>query len=159
MNRTLAVLVFLLILAGIASGQSRGSAEDEAAIRTIVNHWQQSWEKFDASVLAGDFADDAEWLNAFGVHQKGGANIVAYVSQVVKRPQVQGRRTTWEEPQIRFLRPDVAMAYRTYTTLGHKTLSGTELPERHTHSTWVLTKDNGKWRIASWVISDEIRQQ
>ena len=158
MKRAFAALVLFFIPAGIGFGQSRGSADDEAAVRTIVNHWQQSWEKFDASVLAGDFADDAEWLNAFGVRQKGGANIVAFVSQVVKRPQVQGRRTTWDEPQIRFLRPDVAMASRSYTTLGHKMPSGTELPERHTHSTWVLTKDNGKWRIASWVISDEIRQ-
>jgi len=158
MRRTLAAVVFFLTPVGIGFGQSGGSAEDQTAIRTIVNHWQQSWEKFDASVLAGDFADDAEWLNAFGVRQRGGANIVAFVSQVVKRPQVQGRRTTWEEPQIRFLRPDVAIASRSYTTLGHKTLSGTELPERHTHSNWVMTKENGKWRIASWVISDEVRQ-
>lgn len=158
MKLTLAIAVLLSVLAGIAFSQPRGSADDETAIRTIVNHWQQSWEKFDASVLAGDFTDDAEWLNAFGVRQKGGANIVAFVSQVVKRPQVQGRRTTWDEPQVRFLRPDVAIASRTYTTVGHKTLSGTELPERHTHSTWVLTKDNGQWRIANWVISDEMLQ-
>lgn len=158
MKLTLAIAVLLSVLAGIAFSQPRGSADDETAIRTIVNHWQQSWEKFDASTLAGDFTDDAEWLNAFGVRQKGGANIVAFVSQVVKRPQVQGRRTTWDEPQVRFLRPDVAIASRTYTTVGHKTLSGTELPERHTHSTWVLTKDNGQWRIANWVISDEMRQ-
>jgi hypothetical protein len=29
-----------------------GTAEDEAAIRAIVNHWQQTWENHDASVLA-----------------------------------------------------------------------------------------------------------
>jgi uncharacterized protein (TIGR02246 family) len=132
-----------------------GTAEDEATIRAIVNHWQQSWENFDASVLAGDYAEDADWLNAFGVRIKGGAKIVEFVSKVVKRPGVQGRHTTWGESTVRFVRPDVALASRDYTTVGHKTPNGQEMPERHTHSTWLLTKDGGKWRIASQVISDD----
>ena len=132
-----------------------GTAEDEAAVRAIINHWQQSWENFDASILAGDYADDADWHNAFGVHLEGGAKIVDFVSTVVKRATVQGRHTTWGEPSVRFLRPDVALAYRDYTTVGHKTLNGQEMPQRNTHSTWILTKDGGKWRIASHVISDD----
>lgn len=132
-----------------------GTAEDEAAVRAIVNHWQQSWENFDASILAGDYADDADWHNAFGVQLKGGAKIVDFVSSVVKRATVQGRHTTWGEPSVRFLRPDVALAYCDYTTVGHKTLNGQEMPQRNTHSTWILTKDGGKWRIASQVICDD----
>ena len=131
------------------------SAEDETAVRTIVLHWQQSWEHFDASVLQGDYADDADWLNAFGVRIKGGAKIVEFVSRVVKRPNVQGRQTTWDEPVIRFIRPDVAVAYRDFRTIGHKTLDGKEMPQRNTHSTWILTKDENRWRIASQVISDD----
>ncbi|HEY2914413.1 MAG TPA: SgcJ/EcaC family oxidoreductase [Candidatus Angelobacter sp.] len=137
------------------AGTVQGTAEDEAAIRAIVNHWQQSWENFDASVLTGDYADDADWLNAFGVRIKGGDKIVEFVSKVMKRPTVQGRHTTWGEPGVRFVRPDVALASRDYTTVGHKTLNGQGMPPRNTHSTWLLTKDGGKWRIASQVISDD----
>jgi uncharacterized protein (TIGR02246 family) len=132
-----------------------GTAEDEAAIRAIVNHWQQSWENFDASVLAGDYAEDADWLNAFGVRIKGGAKIVEFVSKVVKRPGVQGRHTTWREIAVRFVRPDVALAYRDYTTVGHKAPNGQEMPQRNTHSTWLLTKDGGRWHIASQMICDD----
>ena len=78
-----------------------------------------------------------------------------FVSKVVKRPTVQGRHTTWSEPTVRFVRPDVALAYRDYSTVGHKDFSGKEMPERKTHSTWILTKDGGRWRIASHVISDD----
>lgn len=162
MKRALAVVGFVLLQAGLAWGQPTsqkskqiGSADDEAAIRIIVNHWQQMWEKFDASVLAGDYADDADWRNAFGVRQKGSANILAFMTRMVKRPNVQERHTTWDAPQIRFVRSDVAIASRDYRTRGHKTLDGTEMPERHTHCTWLLTKDDGKWRIASQVISDD----
>ena len=173
MKYILAVLDFVLGLALLAATTSFASAqagsptpkqaatvqlgttEDEAAIRAIINHWQQTWENFDASVLAGDYSDDADWLNAFGVRLKGGAKIVNFVSTVVKRPNVQGRHTTWGEPTIRFVRSDVALAYRDYSTVGHKTPNGQEMPERKTHSTWLLTKDGGRWRIARQVISDD----
>lgn len=78
-----------------------------------------------------------------------------FVSSVVKRATVQGRHTTWGEPSVRFLRPDVALAYRDYSTVGHKTPNSQEMPQRNTHSTWVLTKEGGKWRIASQSISDD----
>jgi uncharacterized protein (TIGR02246 family) len=161
------ILVFVLAVAGVALAQAgsatpkqaaaiqAGTAEDEAAIRAIINHWQQTWENHDASVLAGDYAEEADWLNAFGVRIKGGAKIVDFVSKVVKRPNVQGRDTTWGESTVRFVRPDVALAYRDYSTVGHKTFNGQEMPQRNTHSTWILTKDGRRWRIASHIISDD----
>jgi uncharacterized protein (TIGR02246 family) len=167
MKGTLAFLGLVIAVSGFALAQAGpatpkqaaavqlGTTEDEAAIRAIVNHWQMTWENHDASVLAGDYADDADWLNAFGIRIKGGAKIVEFVSKVVKRPTVQGRHTTWGEPTVRFVRPDVALVSRDYTTVGHKTLNGQEMPERKTHSTWLLTKDGGRWRIASQVISDD----
>lgn len=146
----------LLLIAGLVAVQiSAGTPEDEAAIRTIVNHWQKTWDNHDASYLAGDFAEDADWLNAFGVKIQGSAKILAFMAGMVKRPNVQGRQTTWGEPRIRFIRSDVAIAYRDYKTIGHRTLDGKEMPQRNTHATWFLTKDGGKWRISSQVIYDD----
>jgi uncharacterized protein (TIGR02246 family) len=158
----LKILGIIAVLVSLGYAQSASekpkqvvSAEDEAAVRTIILHWQQSWENFDASVLQGDYAEDADWLNAFGVRIKGGGKIVEFVKTVVKRPAVQGRHTTWDEPTIRFLRSDVALATRDYRTIGHVALDGKEMPQRNTHSTWLLTKEGGRWRIASQVISDD----
>jgi uncharacterized protein (TIGR02246 family) len=154
MKRAPAVVGLFCIAFSAASGQQ--AAEDEKAVRAIVLHWQEGWSKFDASALAGDYADDADWQNAFGVRLKGRAAILAFMTAMYKRPNVQGRRTTWDEPKIRFLRPDVAVAYRDYQTIGHKAIDGSEMPQRKTHSTWFLTKDGGRWRIASQIISDDI---
>jgi uncharacterized protein (TIGR02246 family) len=161
-------LVIVLIAAsaaGVASAQSNshevrqpGTTEDEIAIRTIVNHWRQMWENFDASYLKSDYADDADWLNAFGVRIEGGAKILAFMEGMVRRPNVQGRQTMWAEPRIRFVRSDVALAYRDYRTVGHKTLDRKEMPQRNTHATWVFIKDGGKWHIASQVIYDDNSQ-
>lgn len=150
----LRIPAIVALLAIAAFGQA-GSASDQAAIRAIVDHWRQTWDRFDASVLAGDYTENADWQNAFGVRKKGSAEIVAFVSAVVKRPTNQGRHTTWKDPEIRFVRPDVAIAYRDYQTGGNKSMDGKDAPERSTHSTWILVKDGGKWRIASQVISDD----
>jgi uncharacterized protein (TIGR02246 family) len=131
------------------------STADTTAIRAIVDHWRQAWDTFDASALRNDYADDADWLNAFGTRFKGSADILKFMTAVVKRPNVKDRRTTWEDPKIRFVRADVALATRDYKTIGHRTPQGQEMPERHTHSTWLLTKQDGVWRIVSQVISDD----
>ena len=162
MKRLFAIAFFLAITGGFIRGQASlsrpndiGSAADKAAIQKIVNDWQQTWDRFDASMLQDDYTDDADWLNAFGVRLKGSQAILDFMSKVVKRPNVQDRHTTWNEPAIRFLRPDVALASRDYKTVGHRTLNGKEMPQRNTHSNWLLTKDAGKWHIASQVISDD----
>jgi uncharacterized protein (TIGR02246 family) len=161
MVRGFVIAGFVSIVVGVASAQPTsgsqriGTPEDEAAIRTIVNHWRQTWDNFDASFLEGDFADDADWLNAFGVKIQGSSKILAYMAGMVKRPNVQGRHTTWDEPRIRFVRSDVAIAYRDFMTVGHRSLDNKEMPQRNTHGTWFLTKDRGKWRILSQVIYDD----
>lgn len=152
-------LIATAILCAFAAAVPGQSAPDEAAVRTVVDHWRQAWEAHDPAILRDDFAEDADWLNAFGVRQKGRTQILGFVATVFKRPTLQNRQTTWEESKIRFVRPDVALAYRDYKTVGHKTMSGREMPERRTHATWVLTKSEGAWRIASQMISDEISGQ
>jgi uncharacterized protein (TIGR02246 family) len=150
-----AAVLMSTVLAAAAPQIGAPPPADAAAIRAIVDHWRQTWDTFDASSLSNDYADDADWLNAFGNRLKGRADILAFMQTVVKRPNVKGRQTTWQEPKIRFIRPDVAVATRDYTTVGHKTVAGQEIPERHTHGLWVLAKQDGGWRIVSQMISDD----
>jgi uncharacterized protein (TIGR02246 family) len=153
MKRVLATFTLFSLSACIALGQP---SHDETAVRAIVDHWRQAWTKFDVTLIAGDFAADADWYNAFGIKQKGSDQIVAFMTGMFKRPNVQGRQTTWEEIYVRFVRPDVALATRDYRTVGHKMLDGKEMSERKTHCTWLLTKDDGEWHIVSQSIADAV---
>jgi uncharacterized protein (TIGR02246 family) len=139
---TYASFTCALIELSVASGQTIsktskriGDVADGAAIRAVVDHWQQAWERFDASVLRGDYADDADWMNAFGVKSSRADKIVAQMAIFLKNPAVHGRHTQWDEPRIRLVRSDVAVAYRDYETAGQKTLEGVAIPQRSTHST------------------------
>ena len=86
---------------------------------------------------------------------QGSSKILAYMAGMVERPNVRGRQTTWDEPKIRFVRSDVALAYRDFRTVGHRTLDGKEMPQRNTHAAWFLIKDGGKRRISSQEIYDD----
>ena len=149
-------LVAVVFVAGSAAAAFQPATDlDAAAIRMVVDHWREMWDHFDASSLRDDYLQDADFLNAFGTRLKGRSEILAFANRVVQRPNVQDRRTTWSEPTIRFVRPDVAIASRDYTTTGMRTLDGREMVARKTHALWVLRKDSGQWRIVSQFISDE----
>lgn len=157
------LLVATVVLGSVSTGPARPSAQpasdatsaEVAAIRSVVEHWRQTWDGFDASPLKNDYADDADWLNAFGIRLHGRAEILKFMADVVQRPTVKARHTVWEEPRIRLVRADVALATRDYRTVGHKTPDGKEMPERHTHSTWLLIKNASHWQIVNQVISDD----
>ena len=124
MKIALAALVFLAATGSTPAQPADPNDGDAAAIRTLVDHWREMWDRFDASSLQNDYADDADFVNAFGTRLKGRAEIVAFAARVVQRPNVQDRRTTWSPPLIRFVRPDVAVVSRDYETAGFRTLSG-----------------------------------
>jgi hypothetical protein len=75
----LSTLVFVSVALAVGQATSQAAEQaDEAAIRAIVSHWQQAWDNFNASVLDGDYAEDADWINAFGAKEKGATKIMLY---------------------------------------------------------------------------------
>ena len=126
----------------------------ESAIREIVSHWEQAWERFDGQLLANDYAGDADFMDAFGNRQTGSSAIVSAMSRQLKSPQVQQRKTTWKPAVIRFVRPDVAVVYHDYETVGQQTPTGEPVPPRDTRSVRTMTKTNGEWWIVSHFIMD-----
>ena len=131
-----------------------GSPSDENAIREIVKHWEQAWERFDGQLLTNDYASDADFMDAFGNRQTGSTAIVNAMTRQLKAPQVQQRKTSWKPAVIRFVRPDVAIVYHDYETVGQQTPAGEPVPPRDTRSVRTLVKNSDEWRIVSHFIMD-----
>jgi feruloyl esterase len=115
-----------------APAASVGSAEDERAIRSVLNQW--------SSFLA----DDAEWENPAGQVFRGKAEIGAFLDQV-RRAQP-NRRAVRTELRVRFITPDVAVADVVRVTEGEVGPGGEARPPRPLRFTHVLRKENGVWR-------------
>ena len=56
-----------------------GNVADKAAIRQAIANWDAGWKEFNAELASQDYADDADWTNAFGRSRKGKAEIQKFL--------------------------------------------------------------------------------
>ena len=131
------------------------NAEDVRAITAIVERWTQAFAAGDAGPITADYADDAEWINAFGRARLGGPAISAFLQELFRQGLWAMATFTASPPEIRFVRPDVAVEHDLMVIRSQRTPTGAEYPERRTHTQRVLTKDGGRWHVVAHLISDE----
>ncbi|MCA1602299.1 MAG: SgcJ/EcaC family oxidoreductase [Acidobacteria bacterium] len=152
--RTFLPLVMLLIAAIPCGAQTaRGSAKDEAAIRQVLAQFEQAFEKRDAKIYAANFAEDADWENAFGSREKGRANIEQRLAGVYK--MFQQANQTIKETRISFVTPNVAVADVDREIVGQVSDAGDrKLPPRRVRTTHVFRKDKRKWQVVIFRVTD-----
>src|SRR5262245_23044855 len=109
------------------------AAEDVRAITAIVERFNRAFATGDAGPIADDYADDAEWINAFGVARRGGVAIAAVLQRLFDRGDFAAATLTPSPPGVRFVRPDVAVEHDLLVVRGQRTPSGADYPERRTH--------------------------
>ena len=127
-----------LIVLGIAAGCGgdkelvfvQGSAEDEAAIREIIDQAERQ-----------NYADDVDWENAFGRRFTDRDSVEKFL-----RAMVDSTMTSAEGSQrvtVRFLGEDLAIADSYWWQVGQ---SG-PIPDRTGRVTYVLSRSGPEWRI------------
>jgi hypothetical protein len=58
-------------------------------------------------------------------------------------------------PEVRFIRSDVAAVHEYHEREGQHLADGTVIPIRRVHTTFVLSKENGRWLVRYQFIGDE----
>ncbi len=154
--RSTVLLLLALLVAAPARAQT---AADSAAIQGALDNWFRAWEIRDAGLGARDYADDAEWTNAFGMTRRGRAAIEATLREVFGLPFVVAGESRPTAQEIRWLRPDVALVVTVVERVGQQSPTGEPLGTRRTTHHRVFVRDRGGWRIASHLISDARDQQ
>jgi uncharacterized protein (TIGR02246 family) len=111
--------------------------EDEQLIEAVVERWGDAWNRHDMSLMAALVSDDADFVNVWGMHWHGRAEIER---EHAERHRTQFRETVWttRKARIQFLRPDVALVHLDWSM---------QEPLRHGLFTWVMVKEPGRWRI------------
>jgi uncharacterized protein (TIGR02246 family) len=135
----------VVIAASWGRSEPSGSAADEAAIRDVMARGADAFNRHDAAAAAAVYMDDADLVNVRGDHLTGKAAIerglgTAFATRYKDARMKRGDIT------IRFLRPDVALAYvANEITVGEG--SGAEVHREL--GLRVFVKDGGTWRIAA----------
>jgi uncharacterized protein (TIGR02246 family) len=127
--RTLSLLLFTAALL----------PADEAAVREVVKHYVDARETRDSKAAAELFTADADQLVSSGEWRKGRDALVKGAMASSQRNE--GKRTVTVE-SVRFITPETAIADGRYEIAG---AAGT----RRMWSTFVVTRRDGKWRIAA----------
>lgn len=132
----------------IVPAWGQGTQADEAAIRRVTDQFPPAWAKGDAKSLAALYAADADYVGSTGVTANGRAEIEkAYVTQL--SGVYKGTALKAAVTNVRFLKPDVAIANGTFEVAGVRGSDGREAPPRKGMSTSILVKQNGQWLITA----------
>ena len=153
MFRTSATLLLALVLPGQLRGQSHTA--DSLAILELVRQRAAAMSAGQAALQRALFASDAVWINAFGTRRTGPDSIVAFLGRLYADPGYRASRLVREDPpEILFIRPDVAVVHEYHEREGQRLRDGRSI-NRRIHTTFVVSKEAGRWVVRYQRIGDE----
>lgn len=153
----LTLVVALPAVAAIAVGpaptrpdETADRAKDEAAIKRLGTDWRDGWNKRDAGALAALLAEDVDFITVRGPNGwlKGRDQFREDHARKMKT-QFGDSEWTTKDVQVKFVRPDLALARVLWTTKGDKVRHVKHGEPREGIFTWVVEKKDGKWRIVA----------
>ena len=126
--------------------------QEVADIHEVVRKVQDGWNTGDGQAFAAPFAENADYIPVHGMHARGRAAIGEGHQQIFDT-FYKGSNNTFTVEDVRFIRPDVAVAHVHHhlrLQAPVKWPSGETVRGAQARSTWVLTKDGGKWLVAAF---------
>jgi uncharacterized protein (TIGR02246 family) len=123
------------------SGDAKGRADDERAIKLAGAAYTAAFDKGDVDRLLSYWASDAEYTDESGKSMQGRDAIAAMLRK--NQENLKGYKLKLEGTRLRFVTPDVALAD------GKATLLSPESKEHVTLFATVWVKSDGKWLVRS----------
>ncbi|MCE7079479.1 SgcJ/EcaC family oxidoreductase [Streptomyces sp. ST2-7A] len=120
--------------------------EDRAAVTELPRRVMAAWADHDAETFSEIFAETGTMILP-GVHLKGREAIKTFLTEAFAGPY-KGTRVTGTPIDVRFFTPVSGL----FITRGGVLAPGEEEPsrERAVHACWVVVKEGGEWRLASY---------
>jgi uncharacterized protein (TIGR02246 family) len=146
MKRASVFLIVITSLALPAGAQPEGRAKDRKAIESIALRWQDAWNRHDMKALAALVAEDVDLITVAGTRLRSRKEFEedhAKSHEGVLRESVLTTKST----EVKFVRPDVAVAHVEWGITGVKGPGGEARPPQRGVLTWVLEKRKGAWLI------------
>ena len=121
---------------------------DAAAVRSVAVQQADAWNKHDAVAYSALFTPDCDVVTVPGWWWKSRAEMqrkLAHMFTSAFRDSV----LTFTDVQVKFLKPDIAVAHAMWKMTGAHMLPGQPVPDKGIQ-TLVMTKHDGKWLIAEF---------
>jgi conserved hypothetical protein len=147
MTRASILLVGLTSIALPVAAQTKGTPRDQGAIKSIALKWQDSWNRHDMKALTALVAEDVDFITVAGRWRRTRKEFEEHHANA--RHEMQYKESVWttKSMNVKFIRPDVAVAHVEWGIKGDKDPDGTARQPRQGISTWVVQKRKGQWLI------------
>jgi uncharacterized protein (TIGR02246 family) len=132
--------------AGTAAPQAL-SAEDESALRGLVNAFATTWNQHDMKAMHELDTDDVEWINVVGHHWRGKTTVYKGHTAIHKGMSAKSSMRV-ESMTIHSIAPSVAMAVATMHFLPSTDPRFSQIPAAKTRGSFTMVKRDGTWKIA-----------
>jgi len=139
------LLVTLTVIFGLALN-AHAQSEDAVAIKKIVTEFETVFNQKDAKETARFWAEDGDYINYLGVLLHGRDEIEKYF-QTTFAWYYQTAQNKLFEPNIRFLKTDVAAVDVKWEMTGATSADGKPKAAFKGIMVWTMTKENGDWFI------------
>jgi len=142
--KTIALYMLVAVIVfGCATISLAGSKE---SVEKVVRTFADCWNRHDMEAFAQLFTQDAEFVNVVGLWWKG--------REEIKQAHIATHTTMFKNSHlaitnidVRFLKPDVAIARSRWELTGHVGPSGEPLPQRKGILMNLIVRTNDKWMI------------
>jgi uncharacterized protein (TIGR02246 family) len=129
---------------------------DRPAIAATLTALLTGFVRRDADLLADVYAEDADWVNAFGSVKRGATEIVEYLRGLFEDANFdEGQLVAPPGSTLRRLSDDIALVSTRLQIRGQGLVGGGAIELRDNHSLRVLQRRaDGAWRIVSEMYMD-----
>lgn len=145
MQWSVSVGLAVCLLSSALSAQSAPPTLDPA-FRAILDNFNAAWDTRDAGRFVRDFAEDADFMQAFGRYRSGRAETEAFMRRFFSL-QTGDFRSREVGVRLRLAGNDVAFLEQELEGLGVRNADGSEQPPRRGQMMLVLRKTTDGWRI------------
>jgi uncharacterized protein (TIGR02246 family) len=129
--------------------QNHQCSEDEAAIRNVITKITEYFNNHDAKAMASVFAIDGDLVNVYGTRLHSQSTIETGLTWM-NRTLVPTATLRTVDIEVRFIRPDVAIAHVTNELSDQGNPGEQPVPQHHGLSIRVFVKESGVWRVAAF---------
>jgi uncharacterized protein (TIGR02246 family) len=117
-------------------------------IASLIAGWEEAWNAHDVEALAGLVAPDVEFVNVAGLWLRGGKEFFGW-HRMIHGTHLCASTWTTRQYRARALRPDLILVHLEWTISGERSADGTPRHPRSGIFSWIVSHDDGRWRIAA----------
>ena len=149
MNRIVLAMLAVIALSGCTTNtQPAFSADDESAVRALVNEFANTWNRHDMKAMHELDTEDVEWINVVGHYWRGKATV--YKGHVAIHKGMSAKTSvSVESATVRSIAPNVAVAVATMHWGGSlDPRFSSWVLESRSRASFTTVKRDGIWKIA-----------